>query len=406
MRLVITANGPGETAGWVRPLLTALYNRAPETEVIAALVPDDYATGQEAPYLRELFPQARVLEPRQYIAFALGGSIEGVPATADIVQYLGGDLMHALRLRKRFGARATTYKFAKRQAQHAFVHAFAVDDGNAGQLRDMGVPPERVQIVGNLAIDGALLSGEAPVDGEAPDDGVLFMPGSRPYEVENGVPFFFTVALELLRRQPDLRVAFGIAPFTSLDDVRQAVERGGGELMWARQGRLIEEDGRAYLTTMDVSVRIPIVRQGLSAAKRARMAVTIPGTKCIELAALGVPTLAVTPLNMAEVITFNGPLTYLDRIPLIGAPLKRAAVVSVSKRFRYHAQPNIDADAELMRELHGTLTPGRVARAVAEGLADEAWLRESRAALSALYRDHVGASSRMAEALLRLGEAR
>ena len=405
MRLVFTANGPGEAAGWVRPLLSALYERKPDLEAIVALVPDDYATGQEAPYLRELFPQATVLDPRQYVSFALGSSVDGVPDSADIVQYLGGDLMHALRLRKRFSARATTYKFAKKNAQHAFVRAFAVDDSNAGQLRDSGVPADRVQVVGNLAIDGALLSGNAPVESGAPENGVLFMPGSRPYEVENGVPFFFTVALWLRRVLPDVRVAFGIAPFTSLDAVRAAIERGGAELMWSQSGRLIEEDGIAYLTTLDRTVRFPIVRQALSAARRARMAVTIPGTKVIELAALGVPTLAVTPLNVPELVTFNGPLTYLDRLPWIGATLKRSVAVKVSRRHRYHTQPNIDADAPIVRELHGALTPGRVAKAAAAAFGDEAWLSESRERLVALYRDHVGASGRMAEALLQLGEA-
>ena len=32
MRIALTANGPGEVAGWVRPLLRALYRKAPDTE--------------------------------------------------------------------------------------------------------------------------------------------------------------------------------------------------------------------------------------------------------------------------------------------------------------------------------------------------------------------------------------
>ena len=47
LRLAITSNGPGEFAGWVRPLLRALFARAPDTDVTLFFVPDDYATGRE-----------------------------------------------------------------------------------------------------------------------------------------------------------------------------------------------------------------------------------------------------------------------------------------------------------------------------------------------------------------------
>ncbi len=100
--------------------------------------------------------------------------------------------------------------------------------------------------------------------------------------------------------------------------------------------------------------------------------------------------------------TINGPLTYLDRIPLVGAPLKRAAVVAYARRFTFHTQPNMDAGEMLIEELHGTLTPGRVARVTLDRLRDDGWLERSSQALSALYREHVGAAARMAERVLSL----
>ena len=56
-----------------------------------------------------------------------------------------------------------------------------------------------------------------------------------------------------------------------------------------------------------------------------------------------------------------------------------------------------------MRELHGTLTPGRVARVALERYEDRAWLAPTGAALAQLYREHVGAADRMAESILVLG---
>jgi hypothetical protein len=76
--------------------------------------------------------------------------------------------------------------------------------------------------------------------------------------------------------------------------------------------------------------------------------------------------------------------------------------VGVSRRFGYHAQPNIDAGTPLIREVHGTVTPGRIARLALEAYDDAAWLAFTSTALAHLYSDHVGASDRMAQSLLAL----
>jgi hypothetical protein len=62
----------------------------------------------------------------------------------------------------------------------------------------------------------------------------------------------------------------------------------------------------------------------------------------------------------------------------------------------------MDADDMVICELHGTLTPGRVARVALERFEDEAWLRSTRERLAALYAPHVGAAERMAASLLAL----
>jgi len=403
MRIAFTANGPGEIAGWFRPLVRRLYERDPDLDVYLFCVPDDYATGYEADLARRLYPSAHVFDPKTYLRFALGRSVENIPDGVDEVVYLGGDLMHALRAHGRLGGVAASYKFSKKNYRERFARFFAVDEKNVEQLRGWLTPEDRIEIVGNLAIDGALLEAQQPLERGAPEDGILVMPGSRSYEVENMIPFFFTMALRIVRERPGLPIAFGISPFTPLSDVRRAIEAGGDPRVWAQRGRLFEEGNTAYLTSLDGNVRFPILRNALAAATRSRLAVTLPGTKCIELAALGVPMITTTPLNAPELITFNGPLTYLDRIPVVGATLKREVAVQVSKRFRFHTQPNIDAGEMVIEELHGTLTPGRVARVALERYDDPAWIARSRARLSELYASQVGAADRMAESLLTLG---
>lgn len=402
MRLALTCNGPGETAGWLRPFLHELYRQAPQSDVHVFYVPDDYATGREPGVVRELFPAAHVYDPKTYLKVAFGARIDGMPEGADAVLYLGGDLMHAARLHKRFGGALATYKFSRARYARSTALAFAVDEANVEQLAAWGVPRERIVQTGNLAIDGALMEAQSQLEPGAPEGGVLFMPGSRRYEVEQLIPFFFTVALAMRREAPSLPIAFGISPFTELGAVRAAVEAGGDPRVFAQRGTLVEGSGGAHLVSADGGVRFPIVRRALPAARAARLIVTIPGTKTIELAALGKPVISCSPTNAPELVTINGPLTYLDRIPLVGVPAKRAMVMAYSARFPFHTQPNMDAGRMLISELHGTLTPGRVARLTLERLADEPWLQQSAQALGALYREHVGAAARMAESMLAL----
>lgn len=404
MRLAITCNGPGETAGWLRPLLREIYARQPQADVHVFYVPDDFATGAEPQVVRALFPQARVYDPKTYLKVAFGGRVDGVPEGVDAVLYLGGDLMHAARLHKRFGGALATYKFSRPRYARETAIAFAVDESNMRQLEAWGVPEQRIMRVGNLAIDGALIESAADAEPGAPAGGVLFMPGSRRFEVQHLIPFFFTAALEMRRLDPALPIAFGISPFTPIEAVRSAVEAGGDPRFYAKRGKVIEENGAAFLASPDGAVRFPILRNALAAARAARLAVTIPGTKVIELAAIGKPAVACTPINAPELAAINGPLTYLDRVPLIGVPAKRAAVVAYARRFRFHTQPNIDAQSEIVRELHGALTPGRVARTALERAGDKEWLEASSQALSGLYREHLGAAERMTAALLALAQ--
>ncbi|HEV3195113.1 MAG TPA: hypothetical protein VGZ06_03165 [Candidatus Cybelea sp.] len=402
MRIALTANGPGEVAGWLRPLLRSLYRHVDDLEALVFLVPDDYATGSEAEMVREAFPAARVYDPKSYLKFALGGRLDGAPARVDLVQYIGGDLLHAARVHARLKGRAATYKFSRRAYRRLFERAFAVDAHNVEQLAGWGVPRGSIERVGNLAIDGALFEAGLTPEPGTPTDGILIMPGSRAYEIANLVPFFFSVALRILREQPGLPIAFALSPFTSRERVRAAIEQGGHPRMFGQRGRLVSEGDRDYLTSGAGDVRFPILSTALAAARHARLVLTIPGTKTIELAVLGTPALTITPLNAPEIVTINGPLTYLDRIPFVGAPLKRAAAVALSRRFAYHTQPNMDAGAMLIHEVHGTVTPGRIARVALERYEDEAWIASSGNALALLYRDHVGAADRMAESLLNL----
>ena len=405
MRIAITSNGPGEMSGWVRPLVTALYDLAPETDVTLFFVPDDYATGREPALAARLFPRARIVPTGDYVRFALGRRVAGLPERVDVVQYLGGDLMHAARVRAKLGGVAAAYKFARERDAPHVARAFALDTKNATELERATIPRERIRVVGNLAIDGALgeAAGRYPLAAPGTDlepGGVLFMPGTRRHEVANVVPQFLAAALRMRELRPDVRAAFAISPYTDEAELAAALAGGGHRQAWGVRGRIVREDGTLALADLADTQRFPVVRDAMRHAANAALAVTLPGTKCIELAALGVPTIVCVPANAPEVVVINGPLQYLDRIPLAGRALKRAIVVGVDRRFPLTAQPNIDTGEPLMPELRGALMPGDIARRIVAYYDDEPARSAAALRLRELYAAHVGASARMARELL------
>lgn len=398
MRIAITANGPGEFAGWVRPLVGALRARDPSVELHVIAVPDDFATGHEAEYITALYPGVHAYPPSDYLRLALGRGVEGLPPEFDRVQYLGGDLSHAARVHARLGGVATSYKFSRKKYARTFARVFAVDAANKAQLEAWATPPDRIRIVGNLAIDGALgeasgAYGDPPND--AAHDGIVMFPGSRKHEIANVFPMFVRVALNLRRMLPGVPIAFAGSPFVTDDALREALARGGEHPL--SYGAPAELAGGEIVASGE---RFPLVRAAMRAAANARLAVTIPGTKVIELAALGVPAVVCTPFNAPELVVIGGPMQYVGKLPLIGTPVKRAAVVAYAKRFEHFAQPNIDAGKDLDVEISGALLPSQVAHAAAERWRDAAWCAATGAELRNLYRHHAGAAERMAGFLL------
>ncbi len=61
VKIAFTVNGPGEYAGWLRPLLWALYARDPSLQASVFFVPDDFATGREPAVARCRLPAAASL---------------------------------------------------------------------------------------------------------------------------------------------------------------------------------------------------------------------------------------------------------------------------------------------------------------------------------------------------------
>lgn len=395
--LFVTTNGPGEVMGWVRPFLRAVYEQAPNTAVTVVLLPCAYATGSEAAALQTMFPSARVIDSKAYGRFLLGRSVHGMQKIAGTLQYLGGDLFHAVTIAKRLGLRAMTYKFTRRSYSRTFERFFAIDERNAQEMRAAGAPPDQVRIVGNLVADAVIGSLREPPPPPGVGSGICILPGSRQYELHFLMPFFLRIAREIARARPGIEITFVVSPFNSEEELRRSIQWQGDPRHYGLAGRydaaesMIEVDG----------CRFAIDRSGdYHSIARSQLVISIPGTKCMEAAVLGRPLLVTMPLNRVDEIALNGVAAYLHRIPLVGRPLKRAVVHAFEKKFKFVAQPNIDAGRLVAPEMRGILTPEQVATRAVAMLDDPHALRVMGETLGSLYDHDIGAAERMAREAL------
>ena len=391
-RLVVTVNGPGELTGWGRPFVRAVYAQAPDARISIVFVPCPYATGREADTAQHFFPQATVVPPREYAGFLMGRSVEGMERGRGALQYLGGDLYHARTISKRIGLAAMTYKFSRRSYAHAFERFFALDERNAQELRNCGAPPDRVRIVGNLVPDSVLDSLEEPPLPPDRAGSICVFPGSRPPELRALLPFFLDAALQVMRARPGVRGSVTISPFTTDEEIQTSLRSpdpafGGvrGELVDG--GQTIAVDGARFSVDRSESYR---------ALAQAALVIGTPGTKTIEAAVLGRPMLVVLPMNRLDEAVMPGLVGYLHRVPVIGARIKTWLGRKIVRRFRFVAQPNIDAGRQVVPEMIGILKPADIAAAAEGMLARPEALRDAGEALRALYAADVGAAKRMA----------
>ncbi|MDI6869811.1 MAG: hypothetical protein QME79_00395 [Bacillota bacterium] len=378
--LVLTANSPGEVAGWVAPAAPALKEALPGARVTVFVPPCTFASGCERQVVAALPGVDAAFGPTEFLRYAvLGLRPPGFnPGRRGAVLFLGGELTNAVLLRKRLGYPALAYTEGFVNWTDAFAR-FAVPYGVIREkLLAKGVPEEKVVVVGNLMLDAvrpqrkpAAVREELGVAGR---DLVLLLPGSRPAEVEFMTPLFARTAELLRERRPETAFALSLSPFTEEGQIERAL-RGPLAAEVGVSARFLPEAGgdgtKAGLIATERGAQIPVrrgARFDLMAA--ADLALTIPGTNTAELGYLGVPMVVALPLTHPERIPLEGLAGLLGNLPRLGKALKRRILPRVVARMPYAAWPNRLAQAYVVPELRGEVSPGAMAEEAAGLLAD------------------------------------
>jgi lipid-A-disaccharide synthase len=228
---------------------------------------------------------------------------------------------------------------------------------------------------------------------------VVFMPGSRGFEVTYMLPVFLKVARDIAGEVSALRVFVLRSPYAGEDLLREALATGGrikeaeslpGELVTldadARAGGAVRRDGVSHAVRLPDGTLVPVLEGGLERwGEGIDVAVTIPGTNTIQLAYRGIPALVVAALNKPELIPLEGPAGLVKLVPFFGKRIAARAVMAYAGRIPFAALPNIYENEELLPELFGVVETGEITRKLA-GLLSGGGLEAVRKRLSRFRR--------------------
>lgn len=429
--IVFTVNSPGEVSTWLAPTVAALRQLDTGVHVSVHILPCLYASGTEAEVIRGMPGVDSVVTPGESWRYILRGRLPAgwKPRGRGAVVFLGGEMLLAARLARRLGYPAAAYTQGHVVSSRDFARFFVPREDARRRAIAKGAPAERVEVVGDLMVDAARVvqdPGEraalaSPLGLEPGAPAVALFPGSRPYELRQVLPLF-AAAAAVLAKEARVQFIVALSPFVTREALAAALHAaeaaaGSGAPAAAEgPGAVLERAVAALFAPETKAAAVPVtLRTAAGPASltlwrgdpravmaAADLALTIPGSNTAELAAWGVPMVVCLPLHKPEEIPLDGIAGYLDRIPLIGRPLKRRAVLSASRRAQYIALPNRAAGEAIVPELRSErLAPEEIA-AEAKRLLDDPERLEAAASRLVRAMGPPGAARRVAQGALEL----
>ncbi len=362
--LIIFSNGPGEVSTWVLPIVESIRKRselAGRYNITLIMHPCQFGSGTEHKVAGDFEGVDKTVTPGQYIKMLFFGAGTYSFSRKGVVFSLGGDLLHPVLFHRRIRGKYTLYAYSQNTGYEKHYERIFVRNG---YVRDKylkrGVPPDRVVIAGDLVYSSLsyLLDRDAARKEAGVTNGenmVVFMPGSRDFEVKYMLPVFLKVMDGLTERIPNVRVFILKSPYISYKLIERSLEMGG-RIREAESlpGALKRGDG--WEIEYAGSKKVSILEGGLERwGKGVDFAVTLPGTNTIQLAYRKIPELVVAALNKPDVIPVEGVFGLLKWVPVIGKPVLKRAVLRYAQEFPFAALPNIYAGEEVVPELFGML---------------------------------------------------
>jgi lipid-A-disaccharide synthase len=381
--LYITANSPGEIAGWVAPVVREIRSRIWKCRITLVILPCQYASGSELS-LGASCGVDRCLRI---------GDLHGLAAAGKkLVLRMGGDFFFSVYLSRKLAS--PLWAYSTRPSWGRFVERFFVpDEVSARRFAASGFPSDRYEMIGNLVLDSVVLNESEEETrallGLSADEPVIScLTGSRPIEYCRGVPFFGSIASLVTEKFPDHRVLFPLAPTVREDLLQNALRDAGVEWKGETRVHAVSLGGGRWGT---------VVRdRTLEALSCSRLAIAVPGTNNMQAAALYVPFVMVLPLDRADEYPLDG-LPGILPLWLPGVKkFKRGFIMRLNERTDFVSLPNKMAGRMIAPEIRGLFNVEDVADKVINLLGSPDELQSIQRAFWELTHER-GASARLAE---------
>jgi lipid-A-disaccharide synthase len=381
MNIFMTSSSPGEIVMWVKPVAARLKELEPSCRIYLFFPPCQFSSEGGAEVARRYREIDEVFDTGEYLRFLLSRKAASYRSGRGVIVRLGGGIIHPVLLKARLGCPIAGYFEDSHETSRFYEKYFVRDKAIAHEIAQK-VGRDKVSVIGDLTVDGIRSqikgkSSRVEVESRVEEENrygakLLFLPGSRWFQVKYMYPFFLGVAGEVLRRNRLVQVAFLQSEFVSDEMIQDALRETAmrGPSSEGITGRFIRENGKKKITIGEGEVEV-LNEDKYTILAESDLAVTLPGTNTIELSVLEKPMLIVVPYNKPEEVPIKGILSFIDYIPLMGRRLKRWAALRYARSVRFTALPNIKAGREIVPEVRGVLTYAQTAQEVISLLFDQ-----------------------------------
>ncbi len=413
--ILILANGPGELATWVRPVVRSLRKMLGDdrshVRISVVLSPCPHATGQEAAIARSYPEVDRVQGAEHFQAFLLRGKTAENWQWRDrgVVVFLGGDQFFTVAIARRLRYRSVVY--AEWDARWVrWVDRFGAMRAEVVEK----VSPKyaaKFTIVGDLMaevssnLQPATADPQFIIDQHSHQNLIGLLPGSKPAKLAQGVPLFLAIAEKIYAARPQTQFVIPVAPSLELTTLARfadpqqnpVVARFGGISGQLIQRKLGELDRRFLQTANGVEIELWTRSPAYDLLTQCDLCLTTVGANTAELGSLGIPMLVLIPTQQLDAMrAWDGLPGLLANLPGIGSLFATLINWFVLRQNRLFAWPNIWAKSEIVPELIGKLEPTTVAEFALDFLNHPAKLQQMRDRLQAVS-GKPGAADKLAQ---------
>ena len=378
--LIIFSNGPGEVTTWVLPVVEAVRERndlKSKFRIILIIQPCPFGSGSEGTVAAEFEGVETVILPNEYlkILFTGIGKSKYRFSREGLIFSLGGDLMHPVLFRKRIKGSHALYAYTKNPGWGKYYEKIFVRHVDVkNKMLDHGISSGKLSVVGDLVYSSLKYSRtkeevRKEVSVEKDEKMIIFLAGSRGFEVWYMMPIFLKVISDLTRRVKGIRPFFLKSPYMSYDFIEKAVKNGGKiKVVESIPGELKRsDDGFFPYIEYGEGKKVFILEKSLEhLGHGVDFAVTIPGTNTIQLAYRKIPSLVVAPLNKPELYPVEGVFGLLKWVPVFGKMILKKAVPLYLRKFPYAALINMYANEEIVPELFKDIRTDEITEKIVE----------------------------------------